>query len=79
MSDHERVQDLKIRFDQPLCSEMEAGAIAQVCYQFAVPFVIIRSLSDIAGSDAKVSYEEFLETASVHSAKQVLLMVDGLN
>lgn len=78
MSDHERVQDLKRRFNEPLCSEMEAGAIAQVCHQFDVPFVIIRALSDIAGSDAKVSYDQFLQTASVHSAKQVLLMVDEL-
>lgn len=78
MSDHKRVEELKTRFDNPYCAEMEAGAIAQVCHQFTVPFVIIRSLSDIAGSDAKISYDQFLETASVNSAKQVLLMVDAL-
>ncbi|WP_100406626.1 5'-methylthioadenosine/S-adenosylhomocysteine nucleosidase [Bacillus solitudinis] len=79
MSDHERVEVLKTQFKQPACAEMEAGAIAQVCHQFNVPFVIIRSLSDIAGSDAKVSYDQFLETASVHSAKQVLLMLKALS
>ncbi|MBP3951363.1 5'-methylthioadenosine/S-adenosylhomocysteine nucleosidase [Bacillus suaedae] len=79
MSDHHLVQQLKERFDNPYCAEMEAGAIAQVCFQFEVPFVIIRSLSDIAGSDAKVSYDQFLETASVNSAKQVLLMVEELS
>ncbi|MFV8826808.1 5'-methylthioadenosine/S-adenosylhomocysteine nucleosidase [Alkalihalobacterium sp. APHAB7] len=78
MSDHARVEDLKARFDNPYCAEMEAGAIAQVCHQFDCPFVIIRSLSDIAGSDAKVSYDQFLETASVNSAKLVLLIVDEL-
>ncbi|MCM3712731.1 5'-methylthioadenosine/S-adenosylhomocysteine nucleosidase [Alkalihalobacillus oceani] len=78
MSDHQRVEELKQIFNHPYCAEMEAGAIAQVCYQFGMPFVIIRSLSDIAGSDAKVSYDQFLETASVHSAKQVLLMVEAL-
>lgn len=78
MSDHQRVEELKQIFNNPYCAEMEAGAIAQVCYQFDMPFVIIRSLSDIAGSDAKVSYDQFLETASVHSAKQVLLMVEAL-
>jgi adenosylhomocysteine nucleosidase len=78
MSDHEKVEELKQRFVQPHCAEMEAGAIAQVCHQFEVPFVIIRSLSDIAGSDAKVSYDQFLEKASVHSAKQVLLMLESL-
>ena len=78
MSDEKRVEEIKQLFTEPYCAEMEAGAIAQVCQQFSVPFVIIRSLSDIAGSDAKVSYDQFLETASVHSAKQVLLMLDSL-
>lgn len=78
MSDHARVLELKEIFPAAQCAEMEAGAIAQVCHQFKVPFVIIRSLSDIAGSDAKVSYEKFLETASVNSANQVILMVEAL-
>ncbi|WP_078552704.1 5'-methylthioadenosine/S-adenosylhomocysteine nucleosidase [Bacillus alkalicellulosilyticus] len=78
MSDHELVKILKQRFSEPQCAEMEAGAIAQVCHQFKVPFVIIRSLSDIAGTEAKISYDQFLETASVNSANLVLLMVENL-
>lgn len=78
MSDEAKVFELKERFKNAYCAEMEAGAIAQVCYQFGCPFVIIRSLSDIAGSDAKVSYDQFLRTASVNSAKFVLLMVEHL-
>ncbi|TMW73936.1 5'-methylthioadenosine/S-adenosylhomocysteine nucleosidase [Alteribacter natronophilus] len=78
MSDHERVEQIRKRFKDPYCSEMEAGAIAQVCHQFQCPFVIIRSLSDIAGKDAKISYDEFLETASVNSARHVLLMLEEL-
>ncbi len=79
MSDYERVNALHTRFHNPFCTEMEAGAIAQVCHQFKLPFVVIRALSDIAGQDAKMSYEEFLETAAVNSAKQVLLMVKQLS
>ncbi|RXI99966.1 5'-methylthioadenosine/S-adenosylhomocysteine nucleosidase [Anaerobacillus alkaliphilus] len=79
MSDENRVLELKHKFPQAYCAEMEAGAIAQVCYQFNCPFVIIRSLSDIAGSDAKMSYDQFLQTASVNSANLVLLMVEHLN
>ncbi|PYZ94179.1 5'-methylthioadenosine/S-adenosylhomocysteine nucleosidase [Salipaludibacillus keqinensis] len=78
MSDHDRVSDIRRRFNDPSCSEMEAGAIAQVCHQFQTPFVIIRSLSDIAGTDAKISYDQFLETASVHSAKMVMLMLEEI-
>jgi adenosylhomocysteine nucleosidase len=78
MSDERRVAQLKDRFVDAYCAEMEAGAIAQVCYQFDCPFVIIRSLSDIAGSDAKMSYDQFLQKAAVNSANLVLLMLDHI-
>lgn len=74
----EQVDHIRENFTDPYCSEMEAGAIAQVCHQFQCPFVIIRSLSDIAGKDAKLSYDQFLEKASVHSAKMVMLMLEQL-
>ncbi|SDN45256.1 5'-methylthioadenosine/S-adenosylhomocysteine nucleosidase [Alkalicoccus daliensis] len=73
-----QVDVIRNRFKEPYASEMEAGAIAQVCYQFQAPFVIIRALSDIAGQDSKVSYDQFLETASVNSANMVLLMLEDL-
>jgi adenosylhomocysteine nucleosidase len=57
---------------------MEAAAIAQVCTQFAVPFVIIRALSDIAGKESDVSFEQFLDTAAKHSADLVLSIVSSL-
>lgn len=69
---------IRNRFKDPYASEMEAGAIAQVCHQFQAPFVIIRALSDIAGQDSKISYDQFLETASVNSANMVLLMLEDL-
>ncbi|RSL31578.1 5'-methylthioadenosine/S-adenosylhomocysteine nucleosidase [Salibacterium salarium] len=75
MSTDRQVEFLKTTFDNPQCAEMEAGAIAQVCYRFEVPFVVIRALSDIAGKDAKQSYDQFLEKASVNSAALVLSMI----
>ncbi len=75
MSDIDKVNEVKNLFPSVHAAEMESTAIAQVCSQFKVPFVIIRSLSDIAGSDAKVSYDEYLERASLNSAELVLLML----
>jgi len=75
MSDEKRVEEVKKLFPELYAAEMEATAIAQVCSQFKVPFVIIRALSDIAGRDAKVSYDQFLHTASVNSANLVLHML----
>lgn len=78
MSDHERVEDIRSKFPTIYAAEMEAAAIAQTCYQFSVPFVIIRSLSDIAGKDARVSYDQFLKTASKNSAELVQQIVEEL-
>lgn len=78
MSDIKRVNQVKEQFPKVYAAEMEATAIAQVCYQFKKPFLIIRSLSDIAGKDAKMSYDEFLETASVNSANFVLQMLESI-
>ena len=78
MSDAERVKLVKGYFPHIKAAEMEAGAIAQVCHQFNVPFVIIRSLSDIAGKDASISFEQFLHKAAKHSAELILNMIKEL-
>lgn len=46
-----------------LCVEMEGASIAQVCYLSHVPFLIIRSISDVINDNNKVTYEEFLESS----------------
>ena len=51
--------------------EMEAAAIAQTCFQFGIPFVVIRALSDTADKKADTSFEQFLQTAAAHSAEMV--------
>ena len=58
--------------------EMEAAAIAQTCEQFKVPFVIIRAISDLADEEASISFEEFLEQASVNSARMVNSIIGSL-
>jgi adenosylhomocysteine nucleosidase len=78
MNDPARVEFVRSKFPELCAAEMEAAAIAQVCTQFAVPFVIIRALSDIAGKESDVSFEQFLDTAAKHSADLVLSIVSSL-
>ncbi len=58
-----------------IACEMEAAAVAQTCHAFEVPFVIIRSLSDIAGKENAVTFEQYLDQAATHSARLILEML----
>ncbi|UYZ23788.1 5'-methylthioadenosine/S-adenosylhomocysteine nucleosidase [Mesobacillus jeotgali] len=78
MNDRERVEFIRTKLPDLYAAEMEAAAIAQVAYQFEKPFVIIRSLSDIAGKESNISFDQFLETAAKNSAELILLMLEEL-
>lgn len=78
MADPDEVQKVKKRFPRVIAVEMEAAAVAQVCYQFGTRFVVIRALSDIAGKESTVSFEEFLPLAAEHSSKIVLRVISNL-
>lgn len=78
MSDAARVEAVREMFPDIQAVEMEAAAIAQVAYQFRIPFVIIRSLSDIAGKESDVSFEQYLEKAAVNSASMVMNIVEKI-
>lgn len=79
MNDPKKVEYIQDKFTDLQAVEMEAAAVAQVSHQFGVPFVVIRSLSDIAGKESDVSFEQFLEKAAVNSSTLVMKIVDGIN
>ncbi len=54
------VEEMKSKLPPMLCTEMEAAAIAQVCYMAKVPFLVIRSISDVPGQQAKQSLDDFV-------------------
>lgn len=59
--------------------DMEGAAIAQVCCSWHMPFVIIRVLSDLAGSQSHVDFDEFVDESSIKAAKvlkQILPVLD---
>ena len=69
-SNEQRIQ-IKQNFADALAVEMEATAIAQTCYQFKVPFVVTRAISDLANGEAEMSFDEFLKTAARSSSEIV--------
>lgn len=78
ISSEKRIQEIKDYFPDVLVTEMEGAALAQTCYQFEVPFVIVRALSDTADEEAVVSFDTFIETAGKRSAKMVLTFLKKL-
>lgn len=78
MHQPEDVNNTRKNFPEMIACEMEAAAVAQVCHTFEKPFVIIRSLSDIAGKENAKTFEQYLEQAATHSAKVILGMLDRI-
>ena len=62
-----------------LCVEMEGASIAQVCYLSHIPFLIIRSISDVPGKDNKMVYEKFLIDSSKKVAKGLFEILKKLS
>ena len=62
-----------------LCVEMEGAAISQVAYLSHIPFLVLRSISDISNNDNVITYEEFLEISSNMVAKALLKIIEKIN
>lgn len=65
----DQLERLHTYFPKAICAEMEAGAIAQVCTHYHVPFVVLRSLSDVAhNKDSHMDFLTYVGHASKRSA-----------
>jgi adenosylhomocysteine nucleosidase len=58
---------------------MEGAAIAQTCYLFNIPFVIIRSISDnVVFEESDQDYTKFLTKAAENSVALVINLLNKL-
>jgi len=62
-------------YPDTIAVEMEAGGLAQCCHILNKPFIIIRALSDIAGNNSGIEFNDFLHTAARKSGKLVLEII----
>ena len=73
----ERKEEIVRLFSAVTC-EMEAGAIAHVCFLNRVSCAVIRCISDGGNEEAPMSYEEFLPLAAKNSSELTLAYLKSL-
>jgi adenosylhomocysteine nucleosidase len=77
MADLGRRAELRTTFGATAI-DMEGAAFVQTCRQFAVPCLVIRSVTDRADGQALASYERFMPVASEHAASLVAAIIAKL-
>lgn len=67
-------QSLKILSGLPSikCVEMEGAAVAQVCYEYKIPFSILRTISDNANQHAHIDFPKFAKEIASKYALGIL-------
>jgi adenosylhomocysteine nucleosidase len=75
MHEKERIEAVCKTFPKIKAVEMESAAIAHACHLFNIPVLIIRALSDVAGAESPMKFEEFIPLAAKNSAGLVRRIV----
>lgn len=71
-STSEQKNNLQAQLPEVLCVEMEGAAVAQVCYEFDIPFIVIRTISDNANEEASFSFQSFVEEVSLVYGQEII-------
>jgi adenosylhomocysteine nucleosidase len=71
-STNEQKHNLNSQLPNVLCVEMEGASVAQVCYEYEIPFSIIRTISDIADETAPIDFPSFIKKISSKYAAEII-------
>jgi len=72
LSDAIQTQKLSSELPSVYCVEMEGAAVAQVCFEYNIPFSIIRIISDKANDNAHIDFPLFAKEVASHYALGIL-------
>ncbi|WP_139957907.1 5'-methylthioadenosine/adenosylhomocysteine nucleosidase [Flavicella sediminum] len=68
----EKVAELLKAIPSAQCVEMEGAAVAQVCFEYEIPFSIVRIISDSANDEAPIDFPKFTKSVACKYAKGIL-------
>ncbi|MDF3035717.1 MAG: 5-methylthioadenosine/adenosylhomocysteine nucleosidase [Paucimonas sp.] len=72
IDNRERMIRLKTALPATLAVEMEGAAVAQVCFEFGIPYAVIRTISDGANEDSPVDFMRFIDRVSSRYAHGIM-------
>jgi len=72
ISEERSVLNLANELPTVSCVEMEGAAVAQVCFDYEIPFSIIRVISDKANDNAHIDFPKFAKEIASHYALGIL-------
>ena len=72
VSAHAHKEQITSGLPDVICVEMEGAAVAQVCYEFGIPYTVIRTISDAANESAEVDFPRFIETIASRYSEGII-------
>ncbi len=66
ISDIAHANRIATALPEVLAVEMEGAAVAQICYEYGVPYAVLRTISDRADATAHVDFGQFLDGVASH-------------
>lgn len=71
----EKTREISEYRPDTLAVEMEGAAVAQVCVDYAIPFVVIRTISDLANHQSSIDFPKFIDHVAKHYAETIIRYV----
>jgi len=72
IEDIDSQKNLKVTGMKAMAVEMEGAAVAQVCAEYHIPYILIRTISDKANESAHVSLQDFSVKVASHYASGII-------
>lgn len=71
-SKNQQKQNLHNNLPDVLCVEMEGAAVAQVCYEYNIPFTVIRTISDVADDSSHIDFPLFIQKIAKNYSVEII-------